>query len=379
MVLEVIGYFWLLVVTGMLCAIAYTLRRAFQRHMASRYTSSLTNESDMPSVSVCIPARNEQHALTDCLQRVIASTYERLEIIVLDDVSGDDTSALIRSFAQDGVRFVQGKALPPGWLGKNHALQGLLEEASGSYVLFMDVDTRLEPQAIEHLVRYAQSHRAAMVSVLPRREDGRRFSVFASPLRYFWELIFDRKSAPASASNAWLIHRQTLTTEFHGFEPLKQSVRPESQLAAQLAGRNAYRFMVSTPELGVGYEKKWRSQLLTSTRLLLPFFHSQVALAIIAILDLLVFLAPYGIMLSKLIAGTVDILFFTALLVAIGSSVVYGYYARRVWRQGWVIGAILWPCTIIQEASLIVASIIQYKRHAVRWKGRLVHSPRQEV
>ncbi|MCD8561812.1 glycosyltransferase, partial [Candidatus Saccharibacteria bacterium] len=160
MVLEVIGYFWLLVVTGMLCAIGYTLRKVFQQHKAPHYTSSLTDGSDMPSVSVCIPARNEQHALADCLQRVIASTYERLEIIVLDDVSGDDTSALIRSFAQDGVRFVQGKALPPGWLGKNHALQGLLEEASGSYVLFMDVDTRLEPQAIEHLVRYAQSHRA---------------------------------------------------------------------------------------------------------------------------------------------------------------------------------------------------------------------------
>lgn len=378
MVLEVIGYFSLLLVASMLGALAYVLRQAFKRYKPPHYTSALSQETDMPSVSVCIPARNEQHALTECLQRVVASTYERLEIIVLDDVSGDDTSALIRSFAQDGVRFVKGKALPSGWLGKNHALQGLFEQASGSYILFMDVDTLLEPHTIEHLVRFAQAKRAEMVSVLPRREDGLRFSVVASPMRYFWELIFARRSAPATASNAWLIRRSILDIEFHGFEAIKDVVRPESHLAAALASRGAYRFLISTPELGVHYEKKWRSQLMTSTRLLFPFFHMQAALAIVALLDLLVFLIPYAIILLLLITGTISILLFAACIVVVVSSLLYGYYTRRVWRRGWLTGAILWPLIVLQEAALIVTSVIQYKRHAVRWKGRLVHASRQE-
>src|ERR1700759_1043342 len=86
---------------------------------------------DLPSVSVCIPARNETHAMSQCLERVIASTYPKLEVIVLDDSSVDDTSVLIKAYAHAGVRFVEGSRLPKGWLGKNHALQGLLHEASG--------------------------------------------------------------------------------------------------------------------------------------------------------------------------------------------------------------------------------------------------------
>ena len=64
--------------------------------------------------------------MNDCLERVVASTYPKLEIIVLDDHSQDNTSALIKSFAHKGVRFVEGTKLPEGWLGKNHALQLLL-------------------------------------------------------------------------------------------------------------------------------------------------------------------------------------------------------------------------------------------------------------
>src|SRR5690606_35949029 len=185
--------------------IARQLYRAFKQGSAVLPTSKMGAETDLPSVTVCIPARNEAHALLDCLPLVIASDYERLEIIVLDDVSGDETSSLIKSFASEGVRFVKGQPLVSGWLGKNHALEGLLAEASGSYILFMDVDTRLAPQAVSNLVRFALSKRASMVSVLPRREDGWRASVIMSPLRYFWELVFNRRLLPASASNAWLV------------------------------------------------------------------------------------------------------------------------------------------------------------------------------
>src|SRR5688572_18125111 len=125
-----------MVLAAALVAMARQLYRGLKQHKPPKYTSNIAAETDLPSVTVCIPARNEGHALTDCLQRVVASTYERLEIIVLDDVSGDDTSALIKSFASEGVRFVKGSKLPSGWLGKNHALQGLLDEASGTFVLF---------------------------------------------------------------------------------------------------------------------------------------------------------------------------------------------------------------------------------------------------
>ncbi len=371
--LEVILLIINFVLTGILAVMSRQLYRAFKRSTPPAYKSKQALESDLPSVTVCIPARNEAHALIDCLQGVINSDYEKLEIIVLDDVSGDDTSALIKSFASEGVRFVKGSALPSGWLGKNHALQGLLEEASGSYVLFMDVDTRLSPRAIEHMVRYTLSKRASMISVLPRREDGWRASVIASPLRYFWEIIFGRRLWPSTASNAWLIRREVLLKRFDGFKALKNAVQPEAKIAAELAQTNEYHFLIGSEAFGVGYEKKWRSQLTTSTRLLYPLLGNQVALAIIAGLDLLILLTPFALLFVIVPLWLISpfIALFTV-LNALAFCVLYGAYTRRVWRRGWLIGAVLWPLIVLQEAALIFASCIQYKRNTVTWKGRVI-------
>lgn len=345
------------------------LRFAMRHFTPPIFTSELGEEIDMPSVTVCIPARNEMHALNDCLERVVASDYDKLEIIVLDDVSGDDTSALIKAFAHKGVRFVQGKSLPLQWLGKNHALQGLLNEASGSYVLFVDVDTLLTPEAVTHMVRYALSQRASMVSVLPRREDSWRASVLFSPLRYFWEILFHRTASPATASSAWLIKRDVLQKRFNGFEDLKMAIQPETKLASSLAASNEYRFLVGTQAFGVAYEKKWRSQLITSTRLLFPLLDSQVSVAIIAILDLLILLIPTIVIIS-LFFIQLNLVHGIAIAVALLYAGMYGWYANRVWNKGAIVAALLWPLILLQEIILIVASVAQYKRRTVKWKGR---------
>lgn len=374
--LEVIIYIAFGVVAILLFIMARQLGFALSHFIPPVYTTPIGNDVDLPSVTVCIPARNEQHALTDCLQRVIASTYEKLEIIVLDDVSGDDTSALIKSFASEGVRFVKGPKLPAGWLGKNHALQGLLKEASGTYVLFIDVDTRLAPDAIENLVRYAISQRAAMVSVLPRREDGWRASVLFSPLRYFWELIFNRYVSPSSASNAWLVRRQFLESHFNGFELFKNAIQPEAKIADVLALSNEYRFLIGSEAFGISYEKKWRSQLLTSVRLLFPVLRKQISLSLMALIDIALLLLPFIVLVSTLYVpfGTVHVV---AGLLALASLTLYGAYTQRVWKKGWYVGVLLWPYILVQEFCLIIASVIQYKRKLVTWKGRVIRPEAQ--
>jgi len=363
-----ISYGVLLIVAGLMVR---QLRFAMKHFTPPVYESKLAKETDMPSVTVCIPARNEMHALTECLQRVIASDYQKLEIIVLDDASVDGTSSLIKSFAKDGVRFVEGHALPAGWLGRNRALQGLLREASGSYLLFMDVDTRIAPNAVSNLVRYAVSQRAAMVSVLPRREDSWRASVLFSPLRFFWEIIFHTKAAPATASNAWLVNRRVLLERFNGFEALKTVVQPESKLSASLAVTDEYRFLVGTADFGVAYEKKWRSQLVTSARLLFPLLENKMLMALLAILDLTVLLFPAFVVATMFYTG-ISIAHLIGLAIAMLYAAIYGWYLRRVWNKGVLLGAILWPVLLVQEIILIIASVYQYQRRTVKWKGRKV-------
>ncbi|MDB5160014.1 MAG: hypothetical protein JWO99_277 [Candidatus Saccharibacteria bacterium] len=374
--LQVLLYVLYAVLLGMFLLAAVRLRYAYTHFKMKTLMTGVGSKESLPSVTVCIPARNETHAMTDSLERVIASTYPKLEIIVLDDLSGDDTSALIKAFAHEGIRFVEGSKLPGGWLGKNHALQGLLEQASGTYVLFMDVDTRLSPESIEQLVAYTLQEDALMVSVLPRREDTPRASAFFSPLRYFWEIMFHRKDFPATASGAWMIHRQTLLDRWQGFTRFADAIQPESRFSADLMASNKYRFLIGTELLGISYEKKWSSQVGTSIRLLFPLLGGKPVNMVIAGLDLLIVSAPLLVILSGVfvgwgvnqLIGGIFYLLFTGL---------YALYLRKVWKSAWLIGGFLWPYATIQEAVLVIMSAIRYAQKAVTWKGRLVKAPKQ--
>lgn len=369
----------LYVLYGLLTIISIVF--VFRLMFAFKHFTMKTNVSvpsmlkDLPSVTVCVPARNEKDAMTQCLERVIASRYPKLEIIVLDDSSADNTSILIKSFARAGVRFVEGSDLPAGWLGKNHALQELLKESSGTYILYMDVDTHIEPDTIGELVAYAQSEKADMVSVLPRREDGWRTSVLFSPLRYFWTMLLHRTSRPAVASSAWLVNRRSLE-EFGGIEPYKDDVQPEARIAALLSVRNAYRFIVSTPLIGVSYEKKWQSQIDTSVRLIFPLLGKSIGLSILTVLFLLLLQAPLVVLIAGLFDGWTLVqsvaLWQLCLFIAL-----YGMYLGTVWRKACWFGALLWPVVLTQEIVIVIISIIRYQRRTVTWKGRLVTSLRE--
>jgi glycosyltransferase involved in cell wall biosynthesis len=342
---------------------------AFKHFRMKKLLSEPSLLHDLPSVSVCIPARNETAAMTQCLERVIASTYPKLEIIVLDDSSADNTPHLIKAFAHSGVRFVEGEPLTEGWLGKNHALQGLLDEASGSLVLFMDVDTHIKPDTIEQLVSYMRQQKISMISALPLREDGWRFSVLLGTMRFFWTLIFSSRNKPAVASTAWMIDRTVIKDEFDGFDHMKGAIQPESIIASKLSKEKRYNFLIGTPLLGISYEKKWSSQVDTSIRLLYPIIGGRQLNAIIAVLLLLILNIPTIFIVDGLVTGWtithIIALWQTCLFIAI-----YARYVGAVWKRGWWLGALLWPYIVGQELVLLIISTHRYMSRSVNWKGR---------
>lgn len=357
------------VLTLLLGVIIVRLRRSLKLfRVRKNYTAAL----NAPSVSVCIPARNEMHAMAECLERVLASDYKKLEVIVYDDSSADNTSILVRSFAYAGVRFVAGSDLPKGWLGKNHALDVLAREASGTYVIFMDVDTRIAPTTISQIVGYTMTEDVEMVSVIPRRNDAYRASVLFGHLRYFWELVLSTTARPATSSAFWIMRRQTLLDTFEGFTSCKSVVAPEAVFARQF-GTSAYHCLVSNAGLGVAYEKKWLSQVETSQRLLYPRIGGSWWSGLFVSMGLLLLNAPFFAMLSGLVFGwtTIQVM---ALWLMLAHGAVYAVYVSYVWKDGWWLGGLLWPLIIFQELVLFVRSMYGYARRRVTWKGRLVTS-----
>lgn len=354
------------VITGMLAFFTVRLQWAL-RHFAA--SDRCETEANLPTVSVCIPARNETHAMTQCLERVLASDYKKLEIIVFDDSSADDTSVLIRSFAHAGVRFVPGTDLPEGWLGKNHALNVLAQEASGDMLVFMDVDTHINVETISQLVGCVAGDTYDMVSVIPQRADTWRMNALFGTLRFFWQLVFSRRVRPASASSLWIIRRDTLLNELGGFAPFKSSVAPEAHIAAALW--RTYRCVISNAALGVTYEKRWLSQMETARRLLYPAVGSNPWAAAVALAGLALLNVPFFALLSTFFFGWSEVqvmgLWLTLVFMA-----MYSKYLSHIWREKWWLGGFLWPVVVLQEFVLMLLSVWGYARHAITWKGRPV-------
>jgi hypothetical protein len=173
-----------------------------------------------------------------------------------------------------------------------------------------------------------------------------------------------------------LIHRQTLLDRWQGFTQFKDAIQPESRISSQLMASQEYRFLIGTPLLGVSYEKKWRSQLLTSIRLLSPLLDMKLSSSIIAALDLLILTTPLWILLSGFVIGwnVNQIIAGVFILMFAG---LYGTYLKKVWNKGWIVGALLWSVIVLQEAILIVASAVAYTKKTVTWKGRVVKIPKQ--
>ncbi|HUO61953.1 MAG TPA: glycosyltransferase family 2 protein [Candidatus Bathyarchaeia archaeon] len=315
---------------------------------------------DLPTVSVCITARNETHAMTQCLERVVASDYPKLEIIVLDDGSRDGTSLLIKSFAHAGVRFVEGKELPDGWLGKNYAQSILADEASGKYIFFMDVDTLIERHTVARTVDYMLQYQARMVSIVPIRDDHWQTSSLMTTMRYFWALMRFMPNRPRAVANAWLIERQLILDQLATDTSLQLSVQLETVISRKLVPERKYRLMMSSAWLGLRYEKSWESQAETSIRLLYPQCNRNLLQVVGLLLLLGLMLVPYVAVWWQPWAWAVIVLQY---LVAL-------YYLSTVWSRFRLVGALLMPVTIAQEITLLIISTYRYNFGVITWKGR---------
>ena len=103
----------------------------------------------IPAISVIIPARNEERNLKLILDDLIKQSLSPLEIIVVDDMSEDQTAAVAMEFA---VRLISVHQKPEGWTGKTWACQCGADAACGELLLFLDADVRLGESGLRRLV-----------------------------------------------------------------------------------------------------------------------------------------------------------------------------------------------------------------------------------
>ena len=134
-----------------------------------------------PGVAILIPARDEEATIGACVDAALASQGVDVEVIVLDDGSRDQTRAIVEERCRRDVRLRMASAppLPEGWKGKPHACQVLSQLASRPFLLFVDADVRLSPDAAARLVPPAG---VDLVSGVPRQIVGGAIETAVIPM-----------------------------------------------------------------------------------------------------------------------------------------------------------------------------------------------------
>jgi glycosyltransferase involved in cell wall biosynthesis len=117
-------------------------------------------DSDCPFVSILFAGRDEAQKLPEALPTFLALDYPRYEVIAADDRSQDDTGSILKNAAQKDARLkvVHIASLPPGWLGKPHALQQAYEQSNGEWLVFTDADVHFEPDLLRRAIALAKKH-----------------------------------------------------------------------------------------------------------------------------------------------------------------------------------------------------------------------------
>jgi len=336
--------------------------------------SQIDNHS-LPTVTLAIPARNEDAALERCLDAAIASDYPKLEIIVIDDCSQDNTPAIIKQYAHSGVRFFQTDKAGPSWLDKNNAYQTLFQQANGQIIMFMSVDVVLSPNSIKQLINLFVGKNKAMMSVVAELKDENELSNILQPLVYWREILLPSiaKNRPPVFSMSWLINKKVLEN-LGGFSGFKRSITPEAHLAQQLADK--YMFIKNNPQLGIVCYANPDGQWDRAIRLGYPQVHRRPELVMLFSAAKILFLfGPFAAMLV-LVLSSANILNVVLSIASVGiltaSNVIYHYTLTNKIQLTPFFSL---PINVLVDIASANASMYLYEFRDVVWRGRSVAGP----
>jgi hypothetical protein len=156
------------------------------------FTRPKPDLADRVSVSLLIPARNEEAGIREAITAALASRYVDIEVVVLDDHSDDRTAAIVREMAaaDSRVRLHQAPPLAAGWCGKQHACWHLAHLARHQVICWIDADVRLQPDGLASCAAFLKSSEAKLVSGFPHQVNVSLAEKLVIPLIQFVLLGF---------------------------------------------------------------------------------------------------------------------------------------------------------------------------------------------
>jgi len=164
MLIEII--FWISVVFVFYAYFGYPIILAsistFKNH-------PIKKENIRPSVSIIIAVYNEEKRIKGKIENTLIQEYprDRYEVIVASDCSSDKTDEIVQSYGCNGVKLVR----TPERTGKETAQKHAIDIARGDILVFSDVATVLQPDAVSRIVKNFNDETVGCVSSIDRFMD----------------------------------------------------------------------------------------------------------------------------------------------------------------------------------------------------------------
>src|SRR6478736_3809617 len=158
-------------ITGLLLTLIW-LVPAFQLALHFSDVADLTQpewnppqDSPLPSLTIVVPARNEEAEIEAALRSLLQLNYPRYQVVAVNDRSTDQTGAIMERLATEPasagkLRVLHVCDLPSGWLGKVHAMwlgsqESATQQTSSDWLLFTDADCVFHPDSLRRAMHYA--------------------------------------------------------------------------------------------------------------------------------------------------------------------------------------------------------------------------------
>ena len=152
--------FWVAIILGLGKIFLMGVVAAWQYFRAKK-ESVLLADYFPGKVSIIVPAFNEEINAVKTVKNLLLQDYPDYEIIFVDDGSTDKTFAIVEEAFSDNEK-VKVFTKPNG--GKASALNFGIEHATGNYLVCIDADTQLMPDAVRQMMKYFNNEKTAAVA-----------------------------------------------------------------------------------------------------------------------------------------------------------------------------------------------------------------------
>lgn len=329
-----------------------------------------------PSVSIIVTACNEEATIGAGLRSLCTIDYPGLAIIAINDRSTDRTGDVMRRIASEHpmLTIMEVTELPPGWLGKNHALAKGAACARGDWLLFTDADVVFHPLALKIAMRHALSEQLDHLAAAPlMKAKGVLLQGLVLLFMYNLMIFFHPQDAKSSRSRAHMgvgafnLLRKSVYQAVGGHEPIR--MRPDDDLKlGRMIKHSGYRqdFVFAEDVLEVEWYPSIREMMRGLEKNTLAPFEYRASLLLLGLIPLgLFYLLPFvGIVAAQ---GWGRLLYVAMLAVSLVYFCLHG-------RNGWRYVGYYWlfPLTVpLLLYALARAAILTWWRGGIVWRGTL--------